>query len=89
MQIKIKNKITRVFTQIIPNKKAGTIMPIIYVQFISGSTIWADERKSYSSLMEKGFIHDTICHKYNFLNKENDVHTQFVESFHNSLKLEI
>ncbi|KCZ77020.1 hypothetical protein H311_01974 [Anncaliia algerae PRA109] len=52
-----------------------------------GSTIWTGEHKSYSSLMEKGLMHDTTCHKYNLLNKENDVHTQFVESFRKILKL--
>ncbi|KCZ79584.1 hypothetical protein H312_03029, partial [Anncaliia algerae PRA339] len=35
------------------------------------------------------YIHNTVCHKYEFVNSSSGVNTQAVESFHNSLKLEI
>ena len=36
-----------------------------------------------------GFVHDTVCHKYTFINPETGANTQAVESFNNSLKLDI
>ncbi|KCZ76601.1 hypothetical protein H311_02396 [Anncaliia algerae PRA109] len=36
-----------------------------------------------------GFHHNTVCHKYEFVNKINKVNTQAVEAFNNELKLMI
>ena len=33
-----------------------------------------------------GFVHDTVCHKYTFINSETNANTQDVEAFNNSLK---
>lgn len=87
--VEVNNSISKVFAQIIPNKEASTIIPIICGQVISGSTIWSDEHKSYARLGLKGYLHDTVCHKYEFVNKSNGINTQAIESFHNELKLEI
>lgn len=51
--------------------------------------IHADEHRSYGSLMTNGFIHETVCHKYNFVSPITGIHTQAIESFHNELKLSI
>ena len=48
-----------------------------------------DEHKSYKTLEKLNFVHNGVCHKYNFVNPVNGVHTQSVESFNNSVKLEI
>ncbi|KCZ77429.1 hypothetical protein H311_01561, partial [Anncaliia algerae PRA109] len=79
----------RVFARCINDKKSETIIPLICSQVTPGSVIWTDEHRSYSSLNNIGFLHDSVCHKYEFVHKTNGVHTQFVESFHNQLKLEI
>ncbi|KCZ80516.1 hypothetical protein H312_02078, partial [Anncaliia algerae PRA339] len=71
------------------NKKMATILPIIQKIVIPGSTIFTDEHRSYSSLQHLGFTHLTVCHKYNFICPFSGAHTQFIESFHNELKLEI
>ncbi|MGL6008787.1 MAG: hypothetical protein ACRC1D_04950 [Culicoidibacterales bacterium] len=36
-----------------------------------------------------GFIHNSVCHKYWFVNPENGVHTQHVESFNSYIKFQI
>ncbi|KCZ79653.1 hypothetical protein H312_02959 [Anncaliia algerae PRA339] len=54
-----------------------------------GSVIWTDEHKSYQRLNKNGFLHQSVCHKYEFINKTNGVNTQAVEAFHNELKLAI
>ncbi|KAG0419258.1 hypothetical protein DMUE_6377, partial [Dictyocoela muelleri] len=87
--IEINNKITRVFATVIPDKKAETIIPIIFNQVTPNSIIWTDEHPSYSSLSSLNFIHDTVCHKYSFMNNKTGANTQAVESFHNELKREI
>jgi transposase-like protein len=67
---------------VIENKKEDTTIPIIIDKVVEGSIIWTDESKSYSRLGSVGYLHDTVCHKYEFVN------TQAVESFNNELNLE-
>ncbi|KCZ79162.1 hypothetical protein H312_03452 [Anncaliia algerae PRA339] len=54
-----------------------------------GSIVHTDEHASYKKLCKLGHNHGSVCHKFKFVNKETIFHTQFVESFHNCLKLEI
>lgn len=81
--------ITRCYAKIIPNKYATTLVPLICRQVAANSIIWTDEHRSYSKLNQFNFVHNSVCHKYEFINKESGVNTQAVESFHNELKLEI
>ena len=81
--------ITRVWAEIIPNKSISTMLPIICEHVLSGSTIHTDEHRSYGVLGRNGFEHATVCHKYMFVDREANVHTQHVESFNNCLKYEI
>ena len=54
-------KVNRIF--LIKNKQETTI---VYVLFI-GSTVWTDEYGAYRNLQNYNFVHDTVCHKYNFI----------------------
>lgn len=72
--------ITNVWVQTIPNKEARTIIPIVCSEVISGSIIHTDEPKSYSSLCRNAYIHNSVCHKYCFADKD----TGFI---HNTLSL--
>lgn len=81
--------ITRAFACVIENKSANIIIPIICKHVEKGSIIWTDEHKSYGRLNSIGYIHDTVCHKYEFINQETGVNTQAVESLNNELNLEI
>ncbi|KCZ80795.1 hypothetical protein H312_01802 [Anncaliia algerae PRA339] len=87
--VEVKDKITRAYAIIIPNKKQETLVPIICDQVASNSIIWTDEHKSYSKLRNYNFVHGTVCHKYQFIDKGTNVNTQAVESFNNLIKLEI
>ncbi|KAG0438667.1 hypothetical protein DMUE_2947 [Dictyocoela muelleri] len=77
------------FARVIPDKKATTILPIICEQVVPGSIIHTDEHRSYSQLTQNGFEHMTIRHKYNFIDNNNNVHTQHVESMNNLIKRQI
>ncbi|MGL5706893.1 MAG: transposase, partial [Aeromonas sp.] len=87
--VEVSSGIQRVFATIIPDKKAQTLVPIICSQVASNSIIWTDEHRSYSSLSCYDFTHNTVCHKYEFVNKFTFVNTQAVESFNNLIKCEI
>ncbi|KCZ79054.1 hypothetical protein H312_03563 [Anncaliia algerae PRA339] len=85
--IEFRDKISRVYSILIENIKAETIIPIICIQVASGSKIWKDEHKGYSSLSKNGFIDESICHKYEFVNSQTGVNTQTVEFLNNAMKL--
>ncbi|KCZ74415.1 hypothetical protein H311_04620 [Anncaliia algerae PRA109] len=85
--VEVENNITRAFARMIENKKSETLIPIICEKVSSGSIIYTDEHKGYSKLGEYGFLHKSVCHRYNFVNPINGVHTQQLESFHNEMKL--
>ncbi|KAG0429451.1 hypothetical protein DMUE_5742, partial [Dictyocoela muelleri] len=65
--VELVEKIMRAYACVIPNKQANTIITIICDNVVSGSTIRTDEHRSYSSLSKLGYIHQTVCHKYNFV----------------------
>lgn len=81
--------ITRVWAEVIDNKRVETLLPIINRHVNHGAVIHTDEHRSYGVLGRSGFIHGTVCHKYTFVNRIDNVHTQAVESFNNCVKLEI
>ena len=81
--------ITRCYATVIPNKLASTLVPIIISQVSANSIIWTDEHRSYSRLKDFFVSHQTVCHKYEFVNSVNGVNTQAIESFHNEMKLRI
>jgi transposase-like protein len=61
-------QINRVLAQVIPEKRMSTLFPIICDRVVMGSVIHTDEHRSYSSLNRNGYYHNTVCHKYNFVN---------------------
>jgi transposase-like protein len=87
--IEFDSCITRAFASVIENKKEDTIIPIIIDKVVEGSIIWTDESRSYSRLGSVGYLHDIVCHKYEFVNSEPGVNAQAVESFNNGLNLVI
>ncbi len=78
--------IERVFAKVIPDKRKVTLIPIIIGQVVPHSLIRTDEHGSYRDLNRHDFVHETVCHKYEFVNRESGVHTQHVESFNNIFK---
>jgi transposase-like protein len=87
--VEVEEHITRAFACVIENKKAETLIPIITDNVEEYTTIWTDEHKSYQKLSLPNHDHDTVCHKYEFINKETGANTQAVESFNNEVNLEI
>ena len=74
--VEFQENINRTFACVIENKKASAILPIICANVASNSIIHTDEHKSYSALNNMGFVHDTVCYKYTFINPETGDNTQ-------------
>lgn len=77
----------RGFVVPVNNRSTNTILPIIRSKVRPGSIIVTDEWRSYNRLSLQGYMHQTVCHRYNFVDPESGVHTQHVESWNNKLKL--
>lgn len=78
------------FATIIKDKSKDTILPIINEVVRTGSIIHTDEAKVYNCLKSNNnYIHKSVVHKYKFVDYDENVHTQNVESYNNKLKLRI
>jgi transposase-like protein len=51
-----------VMTRVVPDVKRATLYPIIEASIEKGSTIHSDELRSYATLDEKGYTHETVNH---------------------------
>lgn len=87
--VECTDRIKRVYATCIENKSAQIILPIICSQVYTGSTIHTDDARVYQALSRMGFVHQSVVHKYNFVDPFSGVHSQAVESFNNILKYEI
>ncbi|KAG0440131.1 hypothetical protein DMUE_1966 [Dictyocoela muelleri] len=74
------------FVTSVGNRSVVTLLPIINQICRPGSIIWSDEWRGYSNLQAQGYNHETADHSYDFINPQNGVNTQTIESLWNKLK---
>lgn len=74
----------KVYTQVIDNARAETLMPIICRRVKPDSIVYSDTWKSYNALDVNGFKHFRINHSKLFADKEN--HINGIENFWNQAK---
>lgn len=74
------------FFQVVQDRSAETLIPIIVKYIEPGTTIISDCWKAYSSLSSLGYIHQTVNHSKEFKNKETGAHTNSIESTWHALK---
>lgn len=68
------------YVQIVPNRKAKTLLEIIYDRVETGTTIISDSWSSYSKIKEfKSLNHLTVNHSYNFIDPNTGAHTNKIE----------
>lgn len=80
----------RGYAEMVPDRSAATLVPIIESVVRSGSSIHTDEWSAYSTLNNRNsYNHLKLAHKYNFVDPISGVHTQNVESFNNKIKTDI
>ncbi|ORD96001.1 hypothetical protein HERIO_2023 [Hepatospora eriocheir] len=66
---------------VVPNRTANTLLPIIERVCASGTIIHSDQWKAYLGISSKlRLAHFTVNHSEGFVNHNNGVHTQNIES---------
>jgi len=74
----------KVFTKIIPNAKATTLMPIMQEKILPDSVVYTDSLPSYNVLDISYFKHYRINHSELFADRKN--HINGIENFWNQAK---
>ena len=74
------------FFQIVDDRSAETLIPIMRKFIKKGSIIHSDCWKSYSCLEAEGYSHFTVNHSKEFVDTETGAHTQTIESTWHALK---
>jgi len=77
------------FFEVVADRSAETLIPIIQKYIEPGTTIISDCWKAYSSLSTIGYTHLTVNHSKEFKNKETGAHTNSIESTWHALKLSL
>ena len=52
------------FMELVPQRDAATLTPIIQRNILPGSTVWSDEWTAYNQLNALGYIHQTVNHSH-------------------------
>ncbi|KRH94228.1 hypothetical protein M153_3290007862 [Pseudoloma neurophilia] len=79
----------KVYLEVVESRSAQRLLPIIKRVVLSGSTIHSDQWAEYNNLQSLGYVHQTVNHKYNFIDPQSGAHTQHIESFWKRAKLRI
>lgn len=77
----------KAYTQVTPDVKARTILPIIqeHIPAVSGTVIYTDEMLSYNRLTSLGYAHDTVQHAAKEYVR-GAVHTQTIDGLWSNVK---
>lgn len=82
----IERESKRSFFQIVEDRSAATLVPIIQKYIRPGTTVVSDCWKAYSTLSELGYIHQNVTHSVEFVNQETGPCTNTIESTWHEVK---
>ena len=70
------------YMEIVPDRTAATLLPIIQAHLQSGTTVHSDQWAAYQQVQSLPNVatHDTVNHSVEFVNSTTGTHTQTVES---------
>ena len=78
--------------ELVPNRQAATLLPIIQARVARGTTVYSDEWSAYRQLSKRLLqvaSHGTVNHSLHFVNPVSGVHMQNIESYWNRAKLKL
>ena len=77
------------YMEIVPNRTAATLLPIIQGHVWPGTTVHSDEWSAYRTVQGLPNVqtYQTVNHSLHFVNPTTGVHTQNVESYWARVKL--
>ena len=79
-----------VYIELVPDRKASTLIPIIEKVVKPGSTIHSDQWVAYRQLNQHpNYTYQAVNHSKNFVDPDSGVHTQAIESYWAKAKLEL
>ena len=76
----------KVFLEIVEDRSAATLVPIIKKWIKKGSIFYSDCWRAYSQLSNQGYQHLTVNHSKQFVNPENGCCTTTIESTWRAVK---
>ena len=81
----------RGYMEIVAQRNAATLLPIIQQHVANGSTVWSDEWAAYNRVASLPNVdsHGVVNHSIEFVNATTGVHTQNVESYWNRVKIKL
>ena len=76
------------YMEIVPDRRAQTLLPIIQSHVNPGSTVYSDQWSAYSNVSSLRNVasHSTVNHSLHFVEPTTGVHTQHVESYWSQVK---
>lgn len=79
------------YMEVVPNKAASTLLPIIQAHVAPGTIIHSDEWSSYRrvSLLPSVATHETVNHSVTFVDPVTGAHTQNIESYWSRAKVKL
>ena len=79
------------YMEIVPQRDAATLLPLINVHVAPGTIIHSDEWAAYNRVQRLSNVssHDVVNHSVNFVEPSTGVHTQHVESYWNRVKTKL
>ena len=79
------------FMQIVQQRTAQTLLPIINAHVALGTIVHTDEWRSYSCISSLPNVasHGTVNHSVTFVDPTTGVHTQNIESYWNRVKIKL
>ena len=79
------------YIQIVPNRTAATLLPIIHSHDQSGTTLPSDCWRAYNNVFSLPNVsaHQSVNHNPQFVDPETGVHTQNIGSYWNRVKIKL
>jgi len=79
-----------VFLELVPDRSASTLLPLVRKYVVPGSTIITDKWKSYCGIskmeVEPRYLHQEVDHSKNFVDPKTGACTNRIEAMWNSCK---
>ena len=79
------------YVQIVPDRTAATLLPIIQAHVLPGTIIHSDMWSAYRCVQSLPNVasHGSVNHSVEFVNSVTGVHTQNIESYWNRIKTKL